>query len=185
MTSKGAAGRLVVALTGASMLAGVPYTALAQDEGGSATATGTAAQPTPAPAPAPAPASNIIRTISVAGAERLEPTTILSYIRLRVGQEYTSAAADEALKDLGLDSLMSVEFRNLLVRAGGTALPVTLLFDYPTLEDLARHLGKVWDLEPAPEAAAETPPASDLDDLSDDDALALLERELAGDGGTA
>ncbi|MEO0700488.1 MAG: POTRA domain-containing protein, partial [Pseudomonadota bacterium] len=64
--------------------------------------------PTPAPTPAPAPApSNIIRTISVAGAERLEPTTILSYIRLRVGEEYTSAAADQALKDLGATELFA------------------------------------------------------------------------------
>ena len=122
MTSKGAAGRLVVALTGASMLAGVPYTALAQDEGGSATATGTAAQPTPAPAPAPAPASNIIRTISVAGAERLEPTTILSYIRLRVGQEYTSAAADEALKDLGATEL----FANFSIRNDNGNVVITV-----------------------------------------------------------
>jgi len=64
--------------------------------------------PAPAPTPAPAPAANnIIRTISVSGAERLEPTTILSYIRLRVGDEYTSAAADQALKDLGATELFS------------------------------------------------------------------------------
>ncbi|MFW5634062.1 MAG: outer membrane protein assembly factor BamA, partial [Erythrobacter sp.] len=63
--------------------------------------------PTPSPEPAPAPSANVIRTISVAGAERLEPTTILSYIRLRVGQEYTSVAADEALKDLGATELFS------------------------------------------------------------------------------
>ncbi|MEL6486644.1 MAG: outer membrane protein assembly factor BamA, partial [Pseudomonadota bacterium] len=101
-------GRLAIALTCGTMLAGVPTTALAQDE--AAGATPPAATPTPAPTPAPAPApapSNIIRTISVAGAERLEPTTILSYIRLRVGQEYTSAAADQALKDLGATELFA------------------------------------------------------------------------------
>ena len=53
-----------------------------------------------------------LRTISVVGAERLEPTTILSYIRLRVGQEYTSAGADEALKDLGATEL----FANFSIR---------------------------------------------------------------------
>jgi len=57
--------------------------------------------------PAPAPASNVIRSISVEGAQRLEPSTIISYIRLRPGQEYTSAAADEALKDLGATELFS------------------------------------------------------------------------------
>lgn len=96
---------LAAALTGATMLAGVPYAAYAQDEAAQSTTTN--AQPTPAPTPAPAPSSNIIRSITVVGAERLEPTTILSYIRLRVGQEYTAAAADEALKDLGATELFS------------------------------------------------------------------------------
>ncbi|MAY19593.1 MAG: outer membrane protein assembly factor BamA [Erythrobacteraceae bacterium] len=101
--SKSAAGRLAIALTGATMLAGVPYTAFAQDEG-EETAPAQTTQ---------APTNDTIRTISVAGAERLEPTTILSYIRLRVGQEYTSAAADEALKDLGATELFaSFSIRN-------------------------------------------------------------------------
>lgn len=94
--SKGSVTRFGLALTGATMLAGVPVGALAQD-------TTAAAQP----APAPAAATNTIRSINVVGAERLEPTTILSYIRLRVGQEYTSAAADEALKDLGATELFA------------------------------------------------------------------------------
>lgn len=89
------------------MLAGVPYAALAQDEADAATTPQATSAPATTPAPAPAPQSNTIRSISVAGAERLEPTTILSYIRLRVGQEYTSAAADEALKDLGATELFS------------------------------------------------------------------------------
>lgn len=109
VSSKSATGRFAVALTGATMLAGVPFSALAQDEGADATAPAATAatQPAPAPAPAPAASTNIIRTISVAGAERLEPTTILSYIRLRVGQEYTAAAADDALKDLGATELFA------------------------------------------------------------------------------
>jgi outer membrane protein insertion porin family len=100
----------VAALTGASMLAGVPCAALAQDQGEEEA--NPAAQPTqaPAPTPTPAPSSNIIRSISVEGAERLEPTTILSYIRLRVGDEYSAAAGDEALKDLGATELFA-DFR--------------------------------------------------------------------------
>jgi len=103
------ARRLAIALTCGTMLAGVPTIAFAQDASGEGQ---TAAQPAPAPTPAPTPvqataANNVIRTISVSGAERLEPTTILSYIRLRVGDEYTSAAADQALKDLGATELFS------------------------------------------------------------------------------
>ena len=118
-----ATGRLTVALTCATMLAGMPSAALAQDEATGNATGGASTQPAPAPSPAPAPTANIIRTISVAGAERLEPTTILSYIRLRVGQEYTSAGADEALKDLGATEL----FSNFSIRndAGNVVITVT------------------------------------------------------------
>ena len=115
------AHRPVVRLAGllccGSMLAGVPSLAFAQ-----------AAQPvqpaeTAVAAPAEPARSSTIRSISVAGSERLEPTTILSYIRLRVGQEYTSTAADEALKDLGATEL----FTNFSIRndAGNVVITVT------------------------------------------------------------
>jgi outer membrane protein insertion porin family len=42
----------------------------------------------------------MIKTLTVLGAQRLEPDTILSYIKLRIGQPYTQTAADQALKDL-------------------------------------------------------------------------------------
>ena len=47
-----------------------------------------------------APAADTIRSIVVNGAQRLEPTTVLSYMKLRVGQTYTQESADQALKDL-------------------------------------------------------------------------------------
>ncbi len=110
------AGRLAVALLCGSMLAGMPVPALAQES--AAADEGQAAAE-----PAPAPVSNTIRSISVAGAERLEPQTILSYIRLRVGEEYTSVAADQALKDLGATEL----FSNFSIRndAGNVVITVT------------------------------------------------------------
>lgn len=110
--------RLASLLCCGSILAGLPAMAGAQEA-----SPAPAAQPTSAPAPAPAARSNVIRTITVVGAERLEPTTILSYIRLRVGQEYTSAAADEALKDLGATEL----FANFSIRndAGNVVITVT------------------------------------------------------------
>ncbi len=110
--------RLASLLCCGSFLAGLPAMAGAQEA-----SPAPAAQPAAAPAPAPAARSNVIRTITVVGAERLEPTTILSYIRLRVGQEYTSAAADEALKDLGATEL----FANFSIRndAGNVVITVT------------------------------------------------------------
>ncbi len=110
--------RLAGLLCCGSILAAMPALALAQQ----APAAEPTAQPSGAPAPTAVPRSNTIQSISVVGAERLEPTTILSYIRLRVGQEYTSAGADEALKDLGATEL----FASFSIRNDGGNVVITV-----------------------------------------------------------
>jgi outer membrane protein insertion porin family len=84
--------RLAALLLGTTILAGAPVGALAQ---------------TVAPAEAPAPAAEIIQSIAVVGAQRLEADTIRSYIKLRVGQPYSQAVGDQALKDLFATELFS------------------------------------------------------------------------------
>jgi len=110
------ATRFAAALLGCTVLAGLPGAALAQ---AGEDATQPAARQTPAPtaAPATAPAvapvvapaaqGDIIRTIAVAGAQRLEPQTIVSYIKLRPGDVYTAASADQALIDLAATELFA------------------------------------------------------------------------------
>jgi len=118
------------ALMGCTVLAGVPGVAHAQDTGapvppaGQAAPAAQAPAPAPTPAPTPAPATappgaqtaapaapaeqgDTIRSIAVAGAQRLEPETIVSYIQLRAGDTYTAAAGDQALKDLAATELFT------------------------------------------------------------------------------
>ncbi|MEV5762891.1 SDR family NAD(P)-dependent oxidoreductase [Streptomyces tendae] len=64
-----------------------------------------------------------------------------------------------SFNDLGFDSLSAVGFRNKLNLLTGMKLPATLIFDYPTSHDLARHL------------AAELGPDSD-DEANTEDAEA-------------
>src|SRR5205085_2580892 len=51
-----------------------------------------------------------------------------------------SVGINQALGEVGLDSLMAVEVRNLLTNALGCQLSSTLLFDYPTANALTVHL---------------------------------------------
>jgi outer membrane protein insertion porin family len=101
--------RLAVVLMGTTVLAGLPQAALAQ----------AAAQPA-APVTAPAPAAETIQSITVNGAQRLEADTIRSYIKMRVGQPYTQAAADQVLKDLYATEL----FSNVNVANNGGAVVI-------------------------------------------------------------
>lgn len=86
--------RAAALLLAGSMLAGMPAALHAQ----------TAA---PQPANEPAPAAEAVRQIAVAGAQRLEPNTILSYIRLRPGDPWNQAAGDQVLKELYATELFS------------------------------------------------------------------------------
>ena len=94
-TRRNPAARLAIGLLASTMLAGVPTAVLAQEEAAAV------------PAAAPAVQQDVVRTIAVSGAQRLEAQTILSYIKLRPGDTWTQAAGDEVLKDLYATELFS------------------------------------------------------------------------------
>ena len=115
------ASRIAAVLLGTTILAGAPAQAWAQSgaqAGGDAPAAGagvSATSPADAASPTAAPVQlgPVIKSLQVEGNQRLEAQTILSYIQLRAGQPYTSAAADQALKDLYATELFAdVQIRN-------------------------------------------------------------------------
>jgi acyl carrier protein len=108
---------------------------------------------------------------------------------LRVLGLDASAAIDprQPLGELGLDSLMAVELRNVLSRAVERTLPATVLFKYPTIEALADYVLESAQIDappPATPASAGEEGASGeaipdgVESLSDESVRKLLEEEL-------
>ena len=88
-------------------------------------------------------------------------------------------AANVGFFDLGMDSLMAVEFRNRLNRAfsGEYTAPNTLVFDYPNVEALGGHLASelaeiAGAAPPAAEPQLEPEPIQTA--ASGDDAIAIV-----------
>jgi len=93
------------------------------------------------------------------------------------------------LMDLGLDSLMAVQLRNLLETGLGLdrVLPASLMFDYPTIEAIAAVLlksiaGEAVAVAPAPAPVRPPPTTSgrtqEIAALSDEEAEAQLLKRL-------
>ena len=93
------------------------------------------------------------------------------------------------LNELGFDSLTAVEFANRVGRSTGQHLNPAMLFDYPTLESLTRHLVcDVLQLESAAgppvaerEEAADESRAqvlADVESMSEEDMDALVSQQL-------
>ncbi|GAA2529971.1 type I polyketide synthase [Winogradskya humida] len=51
-----------------------------------------------------------------------------------------AVGTDRPFRDLGFDSLIAVDFRTRAVAATGVALPVSVVFDHPTVDALARFV---------------------------------------------
>jgi acyl carrier protein len=92
----------------------------------------------------------------------------------------------QGLRDIGMDSLMSLELRNRLQSSIGQSLPSTLAFDFPTMGALVDFLaGKALKRESVSDvnihqyADKRAKDVAQLDELSDKEAEALLLEELA------
>jgi outer membrane protein insertion porin family len=88
----------------------------------------TAPVPAAAPVAAPQPA-RVIQTLSVTGNQRLETDTVLSYMKLRVGQTYDVEQLDQALKDL----LATELFADVQIRGADTGNIVVQVRENPVI----------------------------------------------------
>jgi acyl carrier protein len=87
---------------------------------------------------------------------------------------------NEPLGQLGLDSLMAVELRNLLAKAAERTFPATLTLDHPSVEALTAHLAReafADEIEEAPADAGKTD-KSDFDNMSADELARQLMQRL-------
>jgi myxalamid-type polyketide synthase MxaB len=94
--------------------------------------------------------------------------------------------SQQPLSELGLDSLMAVEIRNALGMIVGRTLPVSLLYDYPTIDALTNFLAEQMPgfgveseskTPPQPESQLESQ-SEQLAQISEAEAEALLLKEL-------
>ncbi|MEV0611667.1 beta-ketoacyl synthase N-terminal-like domain-containing protein, partial [Polymorphospora rubra] len=88
-------------------------------------------------------ASGGLDLVGLAGPAR--EALVLGVVRQQVAQVLGHASSGavsvrRSFRDLGFDSLTAVELRNRLVSVTGLSLPATLVFDYPTPQELAGHI---------------------------------------------
>ena len=137
--------------------------------------------PAAAKAAAPAQAGSFRRVLAEAPAARRHGM-IAAFLRERLLKALGMSSGhpfdpQTPFGELGLDSLLSVELRNVLGTALETSFPATLLFDHPTLASLTDFIAGSL-LERAESAPAPKPPGGlveDLEALSDDE----IDRRLA------
>lgn len=89
----------------------------------------------------------------------------------------------QGLASLGMDSLMTIELKNRLQNSLGKPLSSTIVFDHPTVADLAEYLERSFlmvtedSTGPQPDDGAGS--VSELQQMSEEDAEAILAKELS------
>ncbi len=121
---------------------------------------------------------------------------MIQHLRDRVarifGLEQSAVEVARPLREIGLDSLLAVELRNVISKDVEKPLAASLLFDYPTIEVLAGYLlSDVLEMTPAKEPQTQKVAisvdsdvaAADIEGLSEEEAEALLMKELGASAG--
>lgn len=95
------------------------------------------------------------------------------------GEDSRRIGDREGFFDMGMDSLGAIEMRNALQNSLGCSLPPTAAFDFPTVEALTDYLlAELFPENRSPEPVAEFPDSEKIEDLSEEEAEAMLMNEL-------
>jgi acyl carrier protein len=82
-----------------------------------------------------------------------------------LGLQASRVSLQRPLAELGMDSLMAVEFRSRISQAVGSPMPATLLFNYPAIEPLACFLeNRYFASPPEPLKKAEEPSGGSIEE---------------------
>ncbi len=128
----------------------------------------------PVAKPSEAPkAAGLLERLNRASArqqQRILVAHITALAAALLGLDPEDVEVDRPFGELGMDSITAVELVEEVGKAMGRDVPGTLLFDFPTIVAIARHL---LETQPAPQPA----PAK-LDAMSEEEAAAALLAEL-------
>lgn len=106
-------------------------------------------------------------------------TELAAVLGMEIEQLNSLTQRHSGFFDLGLDSLTSVEFKNKINHALAIHLPASAIFDYPTIQALTGHLMTMLATDiNVPAEEQEQSGMDDFDDLSLEQAAALLAKEL-------
>lgn len=106
-------------------------------------------------------------------------TELAAVLGMEIDQLNALTQRHSGFFDLGLDSLTSVEFKNKINHGLAIHLPASAIFDYPTIQALTGHLMTMLATEiNVPAQEQQQPGLDDFDDLSLEQAAALLAKEL-------
>jgi len=139
--------------------------------------------------PVEAGVSDLRAELQAAEPGRARRTLLETHIREQVAQVLGMAVnridVQKPLRNMGIDSLMTLELRNRLESKLKLTLPATLIFNYPTVAALATHLGEKMGIpldaakaEVQAEAPIQESTLDELNDLSRDEIAAMLAEEL-------
>ena len=130
--------------------------------------------------------SSVLQQFTELAEQERQPALVL-YLQEQIGSilGLESPDPDQGFFDMGMDSLMAVEVKNSLEKYFRISLPSTVVFDYPTIKDLARYIaeklfgGEAQAPGQPPSKDAQTEEKVSIQQLSENEVEDSIEKELA------